>query len=241
MSRSKRPKVTESMKTTDLLVYNDSNVLALYSASIDQKANPIQSEKDAVERELGFILPLCQDDSYVMRVKLGPPSAAEKREFIGLAAGHVDLSSGILIAGEASVQVPKEKYRLEVRSYLPHSMACWQLERANNKSEKLGSYFRRTRPGESFPEWLTWICWSHPADDPGHEKEWRALKTIDEMTSAYVDFLVCLLPASSKKPVSKMKKNGIAEWQIRCPDVCPKGIKAQGVSPEGMDGEFEDR
>ena len=237
--RSRRSKLTDKNQKVDLSVYNDSNMLALYTEPKDKKAPPVQSQKDAVDRELGFVLPLCQDDSYVMRVRLGAPSAAEKREFVGFAAGHLDLSSGVLLSGESAVSVPKKRFRIEIRSFLPHSMACWQLAKATGRSEKLGSYCRRTRPGEKFPEWLSWICWSHPADDPGHEKEWRGLNAIDEPKNAYVDFLVCLLSANSKKPNSKTKRNGMTEWEIRCPERCPLGIKAPGLPPQGIDEDDE--
>lgn len=240
MARNRPNKLSDKNKTVDVLVYNDSTMLAIYSESAVKMAPSIRSQRDAVDRELGMAVPLCQDDSYVLRVRLGHPSAAEKREFVGVASGHLDLASGVLLSGESAVLVPKKRYRIEIRSFLPHSMACWQWAKANTRSEKLGSYFRRTRPGESFPEWLSEICWSHPADDPGHEKEWRGLNAVSAPQSAYVEFLVNLLPPSSRKPVSKISRNGTAEWEIRCPELCPKGIKAPGVPAEGMDDEDDE-
>ena len=237
MTRSKRPKLSEKIKCVDVPVYNDSSVLAFYTHPSGPNAPTIRSEKEAVENELGFILPLCQDDSYVMRVRLGTPTAAEKREFVGFAAGHMDLTSGVLLSGESSVQIPKKRYRIEVRSYLPHSMAVWQLGQVE-KSLKLGKYWRETHEKE-FPEWLRWICWNHPQDDPGYEKEWNGLNEIEPVKSAYVDFLVCLQPPSTKKPLSKLKKNGLAEWENRRPELCPKGLKAPGIPADSLEEDDE--
>lgn len=234
MTAQRQLELTTSGKFVHLNVSNDSNLLAIYTEQAGKKAAAVRSAKDAADRELGFVLPLVQDDSYVLRVRLGQPSATEKRECVGFSSGHLDLSSGILVSGESSVRVPGKRFRVEVRSFLPHSTACWQLAKSNRRSEKLGAYYRRTRPGQPFPEWLREICWSHPGDDPGYEKEWRQFSVMDAPKNAYVDFLVCLLRPSTSKPLSKVNRNGIATWEIRCPEICPRGIKAPGISPEEM-------
>jgi hypothetical protein len=238
MARSRKSRLSAQSKVVDLLVYNDSTMLSLFTEPPDKKAPPVSSGKDGVQRELAFVLPLCQDDSYSMRVRLGSPSASEKREFIGSAAGHLDLSSGVLLSGESGIDVPPQRYRVEVRSFLPHSMGWWQWERAAGKKEKIGAYWRRTRPGTAFPDWLRWNCLNAPMDDPGHEKEWRSLKTIEPIKTAYVDFLVCLLRPSGSKPISPSNRNGIAEWEIRCPAICPQGIQAPGLPVEDWIEDF---
>lgn len=235
MSKPTRPRVTDKTKTVDLSVYNDSTFLSIWSEPAEKNAPPISSQTDLVERELGIVLPLCQDDPYVMRVRLGTPTAAEKREYVGLASGHMNLKSGLLISGEAAVQVPKKRYRIEIRSYLPHSMACWQIEQADKPREKLGVYYRRTRPDKVFPDWLSYNCWSQPTDDPGHEKEWRKLNSIDLPKHSYVDFVVCLLSPNAKKPVSNVKRNGLIDWETRRPNRCPLGIKAPDIPPNSWE------
>jgi len=240
MSKPRRPELNQTCKSVDLNVYNDSNVFAIYTKPSDKRAPAIQSEKDAVDRELGLVLPLSQDDSYVLRIRLGPPSALEKREFVGLSSGHLDLSSGILISGESSLRVPKKRFRVEVRSFFPQNVARWQLTKANDRSEKLGAYYRRTRPQQEFPEWLRWICWSQPNDDPGHEAQWRCLNSIDAPKNAYIEFLVCLLKPSRTKPVSKVNRNGVSAWDTRCPEVCPLGVVAPEISPCEIDDEYDD-
>ena len=95
-------KLTDKCKFVDQHVYNDSTTLAIYTFAGDKSDSKIRTRKDAVERELAIGLALCQDDSYVMRVRLGAPTAVEKREFIGFGSGYLDLSSGTLLLGHLS-------------------------------------------------------------------------------------------------------------------------------------------
>ena len=138
MPKPRRPELNETCKSVDLNVYNDSNVFAIYTEPSDKRAPAIQSEKDAVVRELGLVLPLSQDDSYVLRIRLGPPSAVEKREFVGCSSGHLDLSSGILMSGESSLRVPKKRFRVEVRSFFPHNMCAGNWQRQMNDQRSSG-------------------------------------------------------------------------------------------------------
>lgn len=230
---TKKHHLTDKNKVVDVMVYNDSDQLMFHTTPPGKKSAPITDIVGGVERELALVMQLAQDDCYALRARLGAPSAAEKREHIGFVSGHLDLSSGVLLSGESSIGVPASRYRVEVYSFIQHSMGRWQWKKASDRKEKLATFWRRTRSKQKFPDWLRWDCSCNPNDDPGHEKEWRGLTRIDDPTCAYVDFLVCLLSPSTKKSTSKVNRSGIAQWEIRCPEQCPKGIEAPGLPPYG--------
>jgi hypothetical protein len=129
------------------------------------------------------------------------------------------------------VKVSPSSYLAEVFVYLPCVNAYHGLQTVKGKKEPMGAYFRRTRPGEPFPQWLKRRCVEDPSEDPGHEREWREsdLDADEDRESGlqYIDMLLRLSPLPTNPPVPP-KKFWFPPWVApRKPSRCPLGLVAK--------------
>jgi len=118
----------------------------------------------------------------------------------------------------AYVEVPPGKYKVEVFSYPPGDLSSgWGMitdprtfgKHPAIQPEKPREYFRRTRPNEQPPAWMS-------DESEGY---------------LYVDFVVRLSELQEDPALPELEEDGCIRWEFRKPDVFPKGISS-GISDE---------
>ena len=247
-------------------LYNDATSFSIYSLGLDG------NEREQVDDELqestasGLIMRvgLMGDDMFTVRLVIDEPlSEQESAEWVGsldwmlkLPDGKLVIEGGFteddlepediqdLVAGEDMrvVAVPNGDYRVTLYTYVTsvNGMEC--LSQAGN-DEAIGTYFRRTRPGVEFPDWLKYQLTSHldgPNDDPGHEDEWREFMEtrfgdLDERMSGedypFIDFVIHLTSLGEDSERPKLTDDMIYDYGLfkeavnpRKPETCPLGL-----------------
>jgi hypothetical protein len=102
------------------------------------------------------------------------------------------------------------------------------------QSEPVGSWFRRTRPQEDFPQWLVEHCYEDPRSDPGHEQFWYDYEDVyedDDNEPGFVDFIVQLRKIDSVPPPPDILPLLEEDWipceiNLQLPVKCPRGLQA---------------
>jgi len=111
------------------------------------------------------------------------------------------------------VEVPWGDYLVEVYGYPPGDLSGGWGRTAHAElfgtwpgieAEDPMSFFRRTRPGETAPVWIS----------GGYD------------ATPYVDFVVRLVPLERTPPVPTLEPNGCIEWEYRKPELCPLGLRS---------------
>src|SRR5262249_46652661 len=138
----------------------------------------------------GVFLPfeLVQDDPFIMRVVLDEPlNGQEQDEWVAVTRHKLRIPDGrlVVIGGGPEylwykdmedfirfLDVPAGDYLAEVYSYYHGVNGSFCLDKVKPR-EPIGTYFRRTRPGQPFPLWLRNECVDDPEADPGHDEEWE--------------------------------------------------------------------
>ena len=246
----------------DLYVYNEATGLLVTSRKLAGKGWDSDGTEWETAVKKGELIPieLIQDDEFVVRVVVGGElTTAEQDEWTGRLDWKIKVPDGKLVvcggsefvseACEASERaehwsdysrtlvIPRGEYR--VAFYMNfngiNGHACLQSARGGDEPEPLGEWFRKTRPGEAFPAWLHNDCVSDPAEDPGHEAEWKKAARIEEKQTRLVDFLLHLTPleedASLTMPALEQGWFSTPS-QLREPQRCPAGLVA--VEIEGL-------
>lgn len=200
-----------------------------------------ESLRAIVERGAMMPLSLYQDDGYLVRVVEGDLSEQEAAQWTARARWKLALDCGEMIVSGiltpdiksdlkqikpaknggsywagCHLKVAPGAYQVEVYGYPPGDLSGgWMQiedpemfraatnEKARFKPEKPLKYFRRTRPDEKPPAWIE------------HDFE----------ENEYINFIIRLLPMSSKLPMPEFEEDGFIKWEFRKPDVCPIGIR----------------
>lgn len=139
------------------------------------------------------------------------------------------------------VTVPAGSYRatLELQvaaaSTLPLLRAA--ADAAGSEPERLGAYFRRTRPGDEPPDWLAYFLAERPHHDPGHEDAWEEFQETDrfgELVDAaegaglpFVDLVLRLEPDAPCDPPTSGWLDLAASASL--PPVCPLGLRTSAI------------
>lgn len=114
------------------------------------------------------------------------------------------------------VEIPAGEYKVSIYSYPPGDLAggwmrieeprefrlCFGAE-ANLEYEKPLDYFKRTRPDENPPAWIT-----------------QRYEEAD-----FLDFLIHLAPLDAELKTPEFEPDGCLTWEYRKPSVCPAGIR----------------
>ena len=243
----------------DIHVYNEATGFAIAALKLAGKGMEDGDKKWMKAVNDGLLMPssLYQDDPFCIRVVAGDAlTAQESEEWVGRVDWQLKLADGKLcISGGAEwlyegydrteaqddnflriVELPPGSYRATLYTYLSgvNGSACLDgLAGGHGKAEPLGQWFRRTRPGESFPEWLVYRCVAYPDTDPGHEIEWQNHALPDTGTMPeFVGFLLHLEPAELPAAPGKARTTG--GWfsdseSARKPERCPAGLLAKEV------------
>jgi hypothetical protein len=201
----------------------------------------------------GLVIPieLVQDDPLLVRVVLGDLLPEEEREWVGRVVATLRVPCGSLaVEGGLDprsdddsefveyVDVPPGDYRVEVLTYL-HGINGDYCISDRLDGERIGPWFRRTRPDTEMPFWLKLLLGYEPEHDPGHEAEWDEFaeyveglptKEHDELfdSESVLDFVVRLTPLEGDVEVSELDEGGwfAIDTGARKPDLCPLGIRA---------------
>jgi hypothetical protein len=238
---------------------------------VDTSGQPITHDPEADYRQrsnlevavrAGTLLyaELDQDDDFLARFRLGPPTPAEDEEWICRMAGPLDLSKGRFWCNRAVVEVPPGQYLADVRCYVPYSTAYYVLNHVVKRDRDRGDlhgYWNRTRKKETVPRWLAWHLLSR-LDEPDEELEARLEADQPpggafEEDDGYVQFLVALTPLQGKQAVPALGRSSFFGdkiprargnvkddamytfvWECRKPTVCPRGILAGTILDPGL-------
>lgn len=247
----------------DLYVYNEATGFTVTSRRTGGKGWDSGGNEWMKGVRAGDLIPieLVQDDPFVMRVVAGGElDAQEAAEWVGRLDWKLRVPDGnLVVCGGAEyimeefedekdsfmsqyvrhMKIPRGEYRASVYMYMGgvNGRACMQAARGGDEPDPLGEWFRRSRPNEQFPAWLHNDCVIDPSEDPGHEKEWKKAKQIEDPNEFYVDFLLHLIPLESGAKVAMpelSEEGGDAGWfsnpsECRVPEKIPLGIVAQDV------------
>jgi hypothetical protein len=199
----------------------------------------------------GVFLPfqLVQDDPFIIRVVLDEPlTGQEQAEWVGCTRHKLRIPDGRLAVigggpeylwGEDMeeftrfLDVPPGDYLAELYTYFHCVNGSYCLNEAGSP-EPIGSYFRRTRPGQPFPLWLRNECADDPESDPGHDDEWEDVEAdYDSEQPTYVGFLLRLAPLSDEPELPPMEDNWFEIGSgARRPAVCPIGVVVDYLVPK---------
>lgn len=250
----------------DLYVYNEATGLSITSKRIGGKGWDGGGKEWMKGVRDGDLIPieLVQDDPFIMRVVVGGElEPQEADEWVGRLDWKLRVPDGDLVVCGGSeyimeefedeedaymaeylrhMKIPRGDYRASVYMFMGgvNGRACIQAARGGDEPDPLGEWFRRSRPGENFPAWLHNDCVLDPDEDPGHEKEWKKAKKVEDPNENYVDFLLHLVPleAGAKVTLPELsEEGGNAGWfstptQCRVPTRIPLGIPAKDA--EGL-------
>lgn len=191
-------------------------------------------------------IPLDHKNGFHGRFVVGDLSPSEAEQWIGRLPGRLDVPCGQLVLPGHLLHVPSGKYDVDVLAYFPGQTAfqCaakWrsgtyeiqEAELPQFKRESLGSYFRRTRPGQEFPGWLKWVCADDSQADPEMYEQWGRLRAswtraeqqaMQDARRRCIDLVIHLTAVSEFTPYQP-PANEFWPWQVRQPAMCPLGLE----------------
>lgn len=180
-----------------------------------------------------------------------PLSAEEEQEWIDHFAGTLVVDDGqLVVCGSTdfldeqlfadtdmtqTLQVRPGVYRVDVYSCFVgingpgYALGQWVA----HGGAPLGAWFRRTRPGVSFPLWLRMHCYDEPGADPGCEQDWvhadrRQLDLDDAEHIFWVDFII-RLTRQGPTAIPSLNEDGFVPTTVepRLLSRCPLGLEAR--------------
>lgn len=252
---------------TDFRIYNDGNDFSLASRQTaeshtrDEMFQSVDLCRSLVQDGHYFSVDLPEDNSVSARVLLGPMTQEEKDEWIGriswkldLSCGELGISSALLMFQDESyddpyayrfIKVPPGSYHIDVYSYFPSATFVAQdlLSQLKGGEEfvPVGQWFRETRPGEDYPNWVIWECLESFDGDPDNEEYWaqvqaemddEQVETLQEQAGKYVEFLIHLTPFSTEPPFPGFNSIGCLQWTGRLPEKCPYGLYSEEIESD---------
>lgn len=138
--------------------------------------------------------------------------------------------------------MPPGLYQIDAYSYLPSATFVAQdlLTQLTSQSYfvPVGQWFRETRSGEDYPNWVTWECLESSDGDPGNEEYWGKVQqdmgedqyeTLREQAGKYVEFLIHLTPLTQEPPFPGFNSIGCLQWSGRLLDKCPYGLYSEEI------------
>lgn len=225
----------------DIEVPNESDGFVFTSATLRGRGISPGDPAWAKATAEGALIPLYveSEDSALVRVVVDEAlEAAEQQQWVGvvrsalrLPDGQLALCGGIAyVLDEGAwaeefariVTLPSGNYRATLYCYAsaPNGRRC--VEQAD-PDEPLGSWFRRTRPGETLPAWLHNLCVHDPSLDPAQEKQWRRAE--ERAGNAVVDLLLHMERVDTPWPAAIVGEDGFLEaGECRKPEPFPLGV-----------------
>ncbi|NUM55894.1 MAG: hypothetical protein HUU46_19820 [Candidatus Hydrogenedentes bacterium] len=228
----------------DIAVYNEATGFTIHSAGFCGKDRDDLSENFRAHVEDGTILAfsLVQDSSPHIRLITDALTREEDAEWVSKVVWKLRVPDGELVFEGGfdprgpnddfmrTVSVPPGDYRVEIYTLY------WSINGLDtlhgDDREPFGSWFRRTRPGEEFPDIMKFYLGEDPDDDPGHEDEWTEFYDSEDYEELeepdMVDFIVRLTPLSGADNLT-LQCDDTGWFPVglnpRKPAKCPIGIK----------------
>ena len=243
----------------DVYIENDSGGMSILSSSVVDRAIAGARGNDAsfAAAHEAILVLLEGDDSFIARVVANEPLTEEEEEqWVCRIRTRLKVPCGRLLVcagfdprsledfkehgphdSAREVHVPPGEYRVDVYTHAPTMTARILRERWD---EKIGAWFRREHKGKSFPSWLAGELARFAEEndeDPGHEKEWGALKAsvaskklrIETSTLDWVGYVIHLHArdgAALSEPTDGWFKT---DTDFRKPARFPMGLPAVGA------------
>ncbi len=199
--------------------------------------------------EAGLVVPvgLIHPGPLVVRVVEGALTEREQSEWVGHFASWLQIPDGRLglengfppyadLPTLRTVKVTRGNSRVDVYTFMGGSLNGEVCQREVGGGVKIGAWFRQTRPGEEFPDWLAIRCMDYPEMDPGYESDWTALagskaygRTLSRLEARPpVAFVVQLTPLRDRPTPPMMDAHGCIRPGLgaRLTDFCPRGLDA---------------
>lgn len=243
----------------DIAVYNEATGFTIHSAGFCGKPRDDVAKDFRAHVEDGTILALSlvQDSSPHIRVITDALTPQEDAEWVDKVVWKLRVPDGELVFEGGfdprgadpdfmrTISVPPGDYRVEVYTLY------WSINGLSSlppdDDERFGTWFRRTRPGEEFPDVMKFYLGEDPDDDPGYEDEWiefydsEAYEELEEPDM--VDFIVRLLPFSSADRLT-LQCDDTGWFPIginpRKPAKCPIGVPFNRGGDDDEDDEDYD-
>lgn len=239
----------------DIAVYNEATGFTIHAAGFAGHAREHVIENLRACVEDGIVLPfsLVQDSSPHIRLITDALTPEEEAEWVDKVTWKLRVPCGELVFEGGfdprgpkadfmkSVSIPPGDYQVEVFT-LYWSINGHDVIRGDDR-ELFGTWFRRTRPGEEFPDIMKFYLGEDPDDDPGHDEEWMDFYDSDEYAELdepdMVDFIVRLTPLTSNARLT-LQADEYGWFPVginpRKPEKCPVGVQFNRAD----DGDDED-
>lgn len=246
--------------TEDFLIYNDGNDFSIGSGDAVKKyhTDDLIADKNFISVGEFFSLELFEDNCINVRVVIGSLTEQEAAEWVGHVRSNLDLRCGELGISSALVmfendpdetafrlvKVPASEYQIDVYAYFPSFTGIAETLTASLMDCEfvpIAQWFRKTRPGEDFPPWLTYQCLESYDTDPEHEEFWekwsedmdeKAWEDLREKAGKYVEFLVQLSPLMEDIPAPEVYASGACLWNARRIERCPSGLYSEDIESD---------
>lgn len=239
----------------DILIERGASLLSVSARELGGQDRASASRDLAGAAASGRVLPvaLAAPGAFVVRIVEGPLNEAEDAEWVGRITGGLVSLDGVLrletafgpvshAEGRVDVHVARGSLRVDLYTYLggsPSGEACYRAVAAGTP---LGQWFRQTRPGTEFPDWLALRCMEQPGLDPGFEDAWAGLgssRSLDRTRSRITGrpalaFVLQVQRTSAVVPPPVTGPSGLipATTGARLPHFCPRGLDATvGLTP----------
>ncbi|MGL4462819.1 MAG: hypothetical protein ACRC1K_11765 [Planctomycetia bacterium] len=142
--------------------------------------------------------------------------------------GHLDRSGDGYFK---YVSIPPGAYLVEFLAYLPANEALFDARGGaarfrvpgRSRGVLIGQYFRKTRPNEPLPDWLTAHLLDFPEHDPGHEEVWRNAEDDVEFEN-HLLYVIRLTPVPSGQPMPRRPRKLWLPFELRTLPKCPLGL-----------------
>lgn len=130
------------------------------------------------------------------------------------------------------VRVPPGDYLVRFLAYFPADEAIFDAKgRAarfvapgSRRGVPIGKYFRKTRPNEPLPDWLTAHLMAYPEHDPGHEEEWEEMEEDEIEVEDYLYHVIWLTPITNDESPLGNPRNLWLPFEMRTLPKCPLGL-----------------
>jgi hypothetical protein len=234
----------------DIHVPNESDGFLFTSSSMRGRGISPGAAAWTAAVNAGDLLPLAveSEDSANVRVVVAEPlQEDEPTDWVGIVRsslrvpdGSLALCGGIAYVLESNawavehvrvVDIPAGLYQATLYCYASAPNGRLSVERSGS-DEPLGTWFRRTRPGEIMPVWLHNLCVNDPSADPGHAAEWRRAR--EKRGGTVIDFLLHLEATDGAMTIAPATADGFMEaTECRRPEMFPMGVPAIGLDSTG--------
>ena len=228
----------------DIAVYNEATGFTIHSAGFCGKPRDEVIQNLYRNVQEGIIIPvkLVQDSSPHIRLITGELTEQEEAEWVSKIVWKLRVPCGSLVLeGGFDPRGPKDRFMKTVEI----SAGDYQIELftfywgisgfdtlRGDMSEPVGAWFRRTRPGQPFPDTMKFYFGEWGEEDPGHEEEWEEFYGSEEYNELeepdWVDFLVRLTPLDPETTL-ELQCNEHGWFPVglnpRKPALCPIGLK----------------